>query len=48
MEDGDTIAVGKLLLKVFHTSDHTPDSPSLYVEGRLMCGDVLLIGGTGR
>lgn len=43
-----TRAVGKLLLKAFHTPGHTPDSLSLYVEGRVMCGDVLLIGGTGR
>ncbi len=48
VEDGDTIAVGELSIKVFHTPGHTPDSLSLYVEDRVMCGDVLLIGGTGR
>jgi rhodanese-related sulfurtransferase len=48
VNDGDTIQVGNLAVKVFHTPGHTPDSLSLYVEDRVMCGDVLLIGGTGR
>ena len=48
VNDGDTIQVGNLVVKVLHTPGHTPDSLSLYVEDRVMCGDVLLIGGTGR
>ena len=48
VEDGDTIQVGDLALEVLYTPGHTPDSISLYVEGRVLTGDVLLIGGTGR
>lgn len=48
VEDGDTIAVGDLEIKVLYTPGHTPDGISLYVDGRVFTGDVLLIGGTGR
>ena len=48
VEDGDTIALGDLAIKVLYTPGHTPDGISLYVEGRVFTGDVLLIGGTGR
>jgi glyoxylase-like metal-dependent hydrolase (beta-lactamase superfamily II)/rhodanese-related sulfurtransferase len=46
--DGDTVRVGDLEVKVLYTPGHTPDGISLYVEGRVFTGDVLLIGGTGR
>jgi len=45
---GDTIDVGTVSLRVLDTPGHTPDSMSLYVEGSVFTGDVLLIGGTGR
>jgi sulfur dioxygenase len=48
VDDGDTIDVGYLKIKVFYTPGHTPDGISLYIEGRVFTGDVLLIGGTGR
>jgi sulfur dioxygenase len=48
VDDGDTIEVGDLRIKVLYTPGHTPDGISLYVEGRVFTGDVLLIGGTGR
>jgi sulfur dioxygenase len=48
VEGGDTIQVGDLALEVLYTPGHTPDSISLYVEGHVLTGDVLLIGGTGR
>ena len=48
VEDGDVIQVGKLALNVLYTPGHTPDSISLLVQDRLLTGDVLLIGGTGR
>ena len=48
VEDGDTVRVGDLALKVLYTPGHTPDSISLYAEDRVFTGDVLLIGGTGR
>jgi rhodanese-related sulfurtransferase len=48
VDDGDTIRVGELELKVLYTPGHTPDSMSLYTGGSVFTGDVLLIGGTGR
>lgn len=46
--DGESIALGKLRLKVMHTPGHTRDSMCLRVENRLFTGDTLLIGATGR
>ncbi len=48
IDDGDTVEVGKLKFKVLYTPGHTPDSISLYGEGHVFTGDVLLIRGTGR
>ena len=48
VEDGDIIKIGDLEIRVLYTPGHTPDGISLYVEGRVFTGDVLLIGGTGR
>ena len=48
VEDGDTISIGDLELRVLYTPGHTPDSMSLYTGDRVFTGDVLLIGGTGR
>ncbi len=48
VDDGDTIAIGELMLRVLHTPGHTPDSISLYAGDRVFTGDVLLIRGTGR
>lgn len=48
VDDGDIVEVGKLRFKVLHTPGHTPDSISLYGEGMVFSGDVLLIRGTGR
>ena len=48
VDNGDTIAVGEVEIKVLHTPGHTPDSVSFYVDNRVLTGDVLLIGGTGR
>jgi len=48
VDDGDTIQIGDLQLKVLYTPGHTPDSISLYIGDRVFTGDVLLIGGTGR
>jgi len=46
--DGESIALGKLRLKVMHTPGHTRDSMCLCVDNRLFTGDTLLIGATGR
>lgn len=48
VEDGDEIEVGGARIGVLYTPGHTPDSISLYADGRVFTGDVLLIGGTGR
>lgn len=48
VDEGDTITVGELGLRVLHTPGHTPDSISLYAGDRVFTGDVLLIRGTGR
>jgi sulfur dioxygenase len=48
VDDGDTISVGSINLKVLYTPGHTPDSISLYAGDRVLTGDVLLIRGTGR
>ena len=48
VSDGDTMEVGDLRVKVMFTPGHTPDGISLLVEGHLLTGDTLLIGGTGR
>jgi glyoxylase-like metal-dependent hydrolase (beta-lactamase superfamily II)/rhodanese-related sulfurtransferase len=48
VEDGDTLIVGKLRLEVLETPGHTDDSMCLRLGDRLLTGDTLLIGGTGR
>lgn len=48
VDDGDLICVGDVKLDVLYTPGHTPDSISLYMGDRVLTGDVMLIGGTGR
>ena len=48
VDDGDSLGVGDLQLKVLHTPGHTPDSISLWVEDRVFTGDTLLVRATGR
>jgi rhodanese-related sulfurtransferase len=48
VEDGETLIVGKLRFRILETPGHTDDSISLVIEDRLLTGDALLIGGTGR
>ena len=48
LDDGDMLLVGKLRLSVMHTPGHTNDSMVLRVDNRLLTGDTLLIGATGR
>ena len=48
VSQGDVIEVGDLRLKILFTPGHTPDGISVYVDGRVLTGDTLLIGGTGR
>lgn len=48
VDDGEMVALGRLRLQVLHTPGHTRDAISLLVEDRLLTGDTLLIGATGR
>jgi sulfur dioxygenase len=48
VDDGQSIPVGNLRLRVFHTPGHTPDGISLYTTDRVFTGDTLFIHGTGR
>ena len=48
LDDGDQIPVGDLMVSVLHTPGHTPDGMSLLVEGNVLTGDTLFIGGSGR
>src|SRR5574337_986147 len=48
VDDGETLIVGQLRVKVLHTPGHTADSTCLLVDDCLFSGDTLLIGATGR
>jgi hydroxyacylglutathione hydrolase len=49
LDDGDTIHVGSIPVKVIHTPGHTPDSICLLVDNqKLLTGDTLFVGECGR
>lgn len=48
LKDGEDIILGSRQFKVIYTPGHTDDAISIYGEGRLFTGDVLLIGSVGR
>jgi glyoxylase-like metal-dependent hydrolase (beta-lactamase superfamily II)/rhodanese-related sulfurtransferase len=48
LKDDDRINIGTADIKVIYTPGHTDDAISLYGQGRLFSGDVLLIGSVGR
>ncbi|WP_380874758.1 hydrolase glyoxylase [Sphingomonas sp. DBB INV C78] len=48
VEDGHSLPLGKMRMKILHTPGHTRDSMAIHVEDRVFTGDTLLIGGTGR
>jgi rhodanese-related sulfurtransferase len=48
VEDGELLRVGMLRVRVLATPGHTDDAISLSIEDRVLTGDTLLIGGTGR
>lgn len=48
VEDGEEIALGGSGIGVIHTPGHTPDSVCYLVDGAVLTGDTLLIGGSGR
>jgi sulfur dioxygenase len=48
VEEGDELVLGELRLRVLHTPGHTPDGICLYTGDRVLTGDTLFVGGTGR
>ncbi len=48
LEDGGTIMVGKIPVKVIHTPGHTPGCICLLADGNLFTGDTLFVGSRGR
>ncbi len=48
VEDGDTLKLGKIAIKVIHTPGHTPDSICIFADGKLFTGDTLFVGECGR
>ncbi|HKX80310.1 MAG TPA: MBL fold metallo-hydrolase [Novosphingobium sp.] len=48
VEDGHSLPLGAMRLRIIHTPGHTRDSMAVHVEDRVFTGDTLLIGGTGR
>jgi glyoxylase-like metal-dependent hydrolase (beta-lactamase superfamily II)/rhodanese-related sulfurtransferase len=48
VDDGDVITLGEDSLTVLYTPGHTPDSVCYRLEGAVLTGDTLMIGGSGR
>ena len=48
LNDGDTLDVGMLRIKVLHTPGHTPGSTCLHVGKYLLSGDTIFPGGPGH
>jgi len=46
--DGEWLEIDRMMIQVFHTPGHTPDSTCLVMNDRAFTGDTLLIRGTGR
>lgn len=46
--DGDVLRLGDAAITVLHTPGHTPDSVCYALDGAVLTGDTLLIGGSGR
>ncbi len=44
----DELQLGALRLRLLHTPGHTPGSQCFLINGRLISGDTLFIGGCGR
>ena len=46
--DGDTVKVGKEVIRIIHTPGHTNDSICLLINDKLLTGDTLFVGECGR
>jgi hydroxyacylglutathione hydrolase len=48
VQDGESIAIGKVALQIIHTPGHSPGGMSLYTPGYVFTGDTLFVEGLGR
>jgi len=48
VDDGDTIDLGNISMKVMYTPGHSKDSICLLAENKLFTGDTLFVGSCGR
>ena len=48
LRGGEVVEVGQVPITLIHTPGHTPGSQCLLVQGKLLSGDTLFIGGCGR
>jgi sulfur dioxygenase len=48
LRDGDRLTLGSHTIEIIASPGHTDDSMSLLVNGAILTGDALLIGGAGR
>ena len=48
VDDGDSIEVGSLRVRVLYTPGHCPDHICLLVDGKVLTGDTLFVGECGR
>jgi len=47
-DGGDVLEVGGVRIELLHTPGHTPGSQCFLVDGKLVSGDTLFVGGCGR
>jgi glyoxylase-like metal-dependent hydrolase (beta-lactamase superfamily II) len=48
VDGGTELRVGRMTITLLHTPGHTPGSQCFLIDGRLISGDTLFIGGCGR
>jgi glyoxylase-like metal-dependent hydrolase (beta-lactamase superfamily II) len=48
VNDGDTLKVGKIAIRVIYTPGHTRDGICLLADSKLLTGDTLFVGECGR
>ena len=48
LDDGDTVVVGNISLRVIHTPGHSPGGVSLFTDKSVFVGDTLFAGSVGR
>jgi hydroxyacylglutathione hydrolase len=48
IEDGDTVSIGKISIKILHTPGHCPEHVSLLLDGYVFVGDTVFLSGCGN